>query len=112
MFVSMLCSKASTKAIRKIVQHIHNRFYFFRLKQVVTLHHQSKSLSAMNIKNFIGTSADIQLSIKSQPIKRNRHKVSPLEQRNYGRVRNPLFYAIMYGCVLAGILIMLLSKSV
>jgi len=64
----------------------------------------------MNIKKYTGTSDYIQLSIKSQPIKRNRHKVSPLEQRNYGRVRNPLFYAIFYGCIIAGLLIMLLSK--
>jgi hypothetical protein len=62
------------------------------------------------IKN-IATNPRFQLSIKSHSVKKNRHNVSPLEKKNYVREKSPLFYAIIYGSVVAGLLLMLLNKG-
>ena len=48
---------------------------------------------------------------KNQSTKRNGHKVSPLEQRNYGHNTNPLVYAMIYGTIVGSILLLVLHKS-
>ena len=66
----------------------------------------------MKLFKNTGTSPLVQLSIKSQSSKRNRMKFSPLEKRNYGQKKNRLFYAIIYGSIISGLLIMLIDKHI
>jgi hypothetical protein len=63
----------------------------------------------MKISSIKRTGTHIQSSIfKNQSIQRNGHKVSPLEQRNYGRNIHPLVYAIIYGSIIGSLLLLVL----
>ena len=76
------------------------------------MHKEILRQKSMKVVKNTGTSPHIQLSIKSHSNKKNRHKVSPLEKKHYGREKSPLFYAIIYGSVVAGLLLMLLNKGI
>lgn len=60
--------------------------------------------------SILGTNAHIQSSFLKRPLyKKSRQKASPLELRSYGRKKNPLLYAIIYGIIIGTLLFMLIN---